>query len=78
MQIREKAGILVLIFLIILLAVSVGNGRASKAKTGISCQTVCRQMGNGNWLFPLAKHGLPKTFSTKEDCVYACQNRSQQ
>lgn len=73
---KEKIGIVIIVILIIILAIIIWDGqKTTNPKIEINCQTACHQIGNNNWIFPGAGPISVNIFSTKEDCISACQAR---
>ena len=78
MKKSEKIEIAILIVLAIILAVNVWAGKTnSKTIYGKPvCDAMCHLVNQDSWSFPRA--GAYNIFSTKEDCVSACQARFKQ
>ncbi|MCX6720757.1 MAG: hypothetical protein NTW11_03045 [Candidatus Staskawiczbacteria bacterium] len=75
MQTREKVGIAILIILIIIFAISIWNMQSNAPKVKINCQTACIHIGSMGWTFPGAGPIAKNKFLTKEECIFACQNK---
>jgi hypothetical protein len=78
MQKKEIIGILIAVVLIIILAVSVWFSQIPTKKVKINCQTLCMQTGRGEWFFPGVVPVSKNKFSTKEECISACNIRFQE
>ena len=71
---NEKIGIAIVIILIIIWAIGVWAGQKTNSESKkINCETTCRQVGNDDWTFPGAGPINTNNFSTKEECISACQ-----
>ena len=74
MKNTKKVGIIIVIVLAIIFAVSVLSGQKNNSTVKkIDCQTACHQIGNNNWIFPGAGPISENIYSAKEDCISACQ-----
>ena len=70
----EKIGLLIVVILAVVFAVSIWqkpkNKIDEKTYAKISCQSLCHPYEQNYWIFPGA--GENNYFLTKEDCVLAC------
>jgi hypothetical protein len=76
MKKRQLIEILILIVLIIIFAINfLSEQKTTNKKIKINCETACLKVGKAGWTFFGAGPISINSFSTHEDCVYACQTK---
>ena len=71
----EIIGIIIFFILAIVWVATVWPKQSDSQKADINCQTSCFKVGSRGWSFPGAGIILKNTFSTKEQCIFVCQNK---
>jgi hypothetical protein len=67
--------ILTVAIVLIIIAISILSKQFISQKAKIDCQKSCVQTGKNKWLFSGAGRISQNIFSSKEECINACQER---